>query len=95
MLNDLTRTQVTQGGLFGLLPDRQTNIADIPAQEITPISAILRGKNLPVTGDNLVEIYRQRERMREEGTLPAVGQAGESAAIYSNATGPLRGGYRQ
>lgn len=95
MLNDLTRTQVTQGGLFGLLPDRQSNIADIPAQEITPISAILRGKNLPVTGDNIVEIYRQRERMREEGTLPAVGQAGESAAIYSNATGPLRGGYRQ
>jgi len=91
ILDDLSRQKVIEKPWWR---DDTLTISDVPAQEMTDVSTILRRNNQPVTGDNIIELYRQRERMREAGTLPAAGQAGESASIYTNAFGPLRGGYR-
>ena len=95
ILDDLTRKKVVEGGSWFGFGSSEYTISDVPAVEYAPIASALRRLNRPVTGDNIVELYRQRETMRAAGTLPEAGQAGESASIYTNARGPLAGGYRQ
>lgn len=91
MLNDMTRKAVIERKW---LPDQTLSLPSVPASEVAPISAILRGSGYPVTSDNIIKIYRQREELRAQGNLPEIGQPSNAARVFSNATGPLRSGYR-
>lgn len=91
MLNDMSRTAVIERNW---LPDKTQSLKDVPASEVAPISAILRGNGYPVTSDNIIKLYRQREELRSQGSLPEIGQPSNAARVFSNSTGPLRSGYR-